>query len=338
MSSLKVNIEQYRNTAYQIGYLQGINLDRSLLEKMKVLESPSFDEKSMEEAFRRFAPHLLEELRGLADGLGIPFHQAASLFSGYGEPEIQGMGCSSVVQPDFAVRNYDFTPDLYDQRFVLIQSGEYLASAGHSLHVIGRHEGVNEAGLFISFHFVNNDKTKPGFTAPSIVRIILDNCRDTEEAIHLLQQLPHAWSYNFSIADKARNTAIAEISPLAVRINRVGGTLPCTNHFQHEYMRTQNRIDYTNSGERLRQLQNKNIDHSTAEEIFTWFSSPDSPMFYHDYEGLFGTLHTFAYLFDENKIWTALPYGTTLEVDWAGWISGEDMKETYLEGTLLHKK
>lgn len=52
MSSLKVNIEQYRNTAYQIGYLQGINLDRSLLEKMKVLESPSFDEKSMEEAFR----------------------------------------------------------------------------------------------------------------------------------------------------------------------------------------------------------------------------------------------------------------------------------------------
>ncbi|WP_100009782.1 C45 family autoproteolytic acyltransferase/hydolase [Lentibacillus sediminis] len=337
MSSLKVNIEQYRNTAYQIGYLQGLNLDRSLLEKMGVLESPFFDEKSMEEALRRFAPHLLEELRGLADGLNVSFQKAASLFSGYGEPEIQGMGCSSVVHPDFAVRNYDFTPDLYDQRFVLIQSDEYLASAGHGLHVIGRHEGVNEAGLFISFHFVNNNKTKPGFTASSIVRIILDTCSNTGEAINLLQQLPHSWSYNFSLADKAGNTAIAEVSPFEMRINKGGGTLPCTNHFQDEHMGAQNRADRTNSGERLRQLENKNVDRSTAEEIFNWFSSPDSPMFYHDYGELFGTLHTFAYLFGENKIWTALPYGTTLEVEWDSWLSGEDMKETYLEGKLLLK-
>src|SRR5699024_12108328 len=79
--------------------------------------------------------------------------RTAALFSGFGAPEIQGMGCSSVVNHNMLVRNYDFSPKAYDARFVFVQPSEGYASVGHSLHVIVRMEGVNEIELAYVFHY-----------------------------------------------------------------------------------------------------------------------------------------------------------------------------------------
>lgn len=244
------------------------------------------------------------------------------------------MGCSSVVNQDFAVRNYDFSPEIYDHRLVLIQPKDCFASVGHSLHVLGRHEGVNEKGLSVSFHFVNNDQTAKGLTASMIIRIVLDTCKNTGEAIELLKQLPHSWSYNFSIGDREGKTAIVEISPFEFEIREGINTLMCTNHFQHQDMLDKNRNDHINSHKRITHMNNKNLDSLSGSEVFKWFKDPSSGMFYKDYNGLFGTLHTFAYLFRSNIVLTSLPYGDTFNLDWKSWVEGKDVKQRSLRGSL----
>src|SRR5690625_6135603 len=124
--------------------------------------------------------------------MDIPFRKAA-LFSGYGAPEIQGMGCSSIVSHRMLVRNYDFSPEVYDARLVFVQPDEGYASVGHSLHVMGRTEGVNEKGLAVALHFVNSKETQNGLTAASVIRILLDTCENTDQAVNMIKQLPHSW-------------------------------------------------------------------------------------------------------------------------------------------------
>src|SRR5690625_5861120 len=141
--------------------------------------------------------------------MDIPFRKAA-LFSGYVAPEIQGMVCSSIVSHRMLVRNYDFAPVVYDWRLDIVQPDEGYASVGHSLHVMGRTEGVNEKGLAVALHFVNHKDTQNGLTAASVIRILLDTCENTDQAVKMIKQLPHSWSYNFSIGDAEGNTRSEE--------------------------------------------------------------------------------------------------------------------------------
>ncbi|WP_461178344.1 C45 family autoproteolytic acyltransferase/hydolase [Virgibacillus ainsalahensis] len=335
---MEVSIEQYRDSVYRIGYLQGKKIDGYLISKLSLLENERFNIDNANKIFSEFAPHLLDEISGLADALEISIEKATSLFSGYGVPMIQGMGCSSVVNQRYAVRNYDFSPEIYDQRLVLIQPKESFASVGHSLHIIGRHEGVNEKGLFISFHFVSKEKPKEGLTASMVVRIVLDSCQRTEEAIKLLKQLPHSWSYNFSIGDSHGETAIVEISPYEIKVRESKGTLMCTNHYQHKDLINKNKEDYTDSNKRISYLEKKNFNELSGKEVFDWFKSSDSVMFYKDYNGLFGTLHTFAYIFDTDIVLTSLPNGQTLEIDWKEWIEGINIKSTLIRGSLIQQE
>ncbi|PAV31615.1 hypothetical protein CIL05_02870 [Virgibacillus profundi] len=335
MKPITVTVEQYRNTAYQTGFLQGKQLSNSLLSKLSILENKHFTMNDANKLFEHFAPHLLDEIQGLADALEISVTKAASLFSGYGIPGFEGMGCSSVVNQRYAVRNYDFSPEIYDHRLVFIQSEGSFSSVGHSLHVIGRHEGVNEKGLYAAFHFVEKERPKLGLTASTVIRIILDTCESTEDAVDLLKQLPHSWGYNFSIGDRDGNTAIVEIMSDEIRVRKSEGILLCTNHYQHHDLIDKNKNDYTNSYRRIEDLEEKGVNRLTGKEAFDWFKTPDSAMFYKDYKNLFGTLHTFAYLFDKEIILTALPYGETLEIDWKAWVDGNNIRTTRINGKII---
>ncbi len=269
----------------------------------------------------------------------MPYTKSANLFGGYDIPSsIPGMGCSSIVNADFAVRNYDFSPLLYDKRLVVSQTNECFASVGHSLHVNGRHEGVNEKGLFIAFHFVNQDQAKLGLLASTIIRIVLDICTDTYEAIALLKALPHTWSYNFSIGDTNGRKAIVEASPTQIKVREGGSKLTCTNHFQHKDLLSLNRIDdYTLSFHRLKTLEKKASDEPNMEEVVNWFGDPSADLFFNDYENFFGTLHTFAYSFKYNQVITTIARGDMLCFNWGDWLNKRDLLVEVLSGKLNQK-
>ncbi|MFJ3389985.1 MULTISPECIES: carcinine hydrolase/isopenicillin-N N-acyltransferase family protein [unclassified Lysinibacillus] len=55
------------------------------------------------------------------------------------------------------MRDYDFRPTLYDGRLVFSHPINGYASVGFSQQIIGRLDGMNECGLVVGLHFVNNE-------------------------------------------------------------------------------------------------------------------------------------------------------------------------------------
>lgn len=54
-------------------------------------------------------------------------------------------------------------------------------------------------------------------------------------------------------------------------------------------------------------MDHQDLNHMDEEQVFKWFSNPKSPMFYHNYQEYFGTMHSFAYLFDDQVIYISFP-------------------------------
>ena len=333
MTPFKISIEQYRGASYDIGYRQGQQINESLIDMFSgIINEDEIDIVALKNIYSMYAPHLLEELYGIADAMDIPFRKAV-LFSGYGAPEIQGMGCSSIVSHHMLVRNYDFSPEVYDARLVFVQPDEGYASVGHSLHVMGRTEGVNEKGLAVALHFVNSKETQNGFTAASVIRILLDTCENTDQAVNMIKQLPHSWSYNFSIGDALGNTVVVEESPFEIKVRTDTDLLFCTNHFQKKEMSRLNREDLESTRERLNYLSHRSLGKMNGSEAFNMFRAA-TPLYNEAYDEFFGTLHTFAYLFEENKVLTAIPNGKVLEIDFNDWVQGRNLTQHELNGYL----
>lgn len=333
MTPFKISIEQYRGTSYDIGYRQGQQINKSLTDMYsEIINEDDIDIAELKNIYSLHAPHLLEELYGIADAMDIPFRKAA-LFSGYGAPEIQGMGCSSIVSHRMLVRNYDFSPVVYDARLVFVQPDEGYASVGHSLHVMGRAEGVNEKGLAVALHFVNHKDTQNGLTGASVIRILLDTCENTDQAVNMIKQLPHSWSYNFSIGDAEGNTVVVEESPFEIKVRTDTNLLLCTNHFQKREMGRLNRESSESSQERLNYLSQGSLAKMNGSEVFNMFRTA-TPLYNEAYDEFFGTLHTFAYLFEENKVLTAIPNGKVLEIDFHDWVQGKNITQHELNGYL----
>lgn len=213
MSNFTVDIVQVRGDSFHIGCSLGEQIkNNSLVNTFKLITKPTIDYESMKSVYTMFAPHLLEELEGLSHTLKISIKKTASLFSGYDMPKAEVLGCSTITTKDYYVRNYDFSPIFYDHMFSLIQPQTSFATAGYNLQMIGRHDGVNEKGLVVGLHFVSNDGYTKGVSAWTAVRMVLDSCSSTDEAIFMLKEIPHAACYNFSLGDKSGHIAVVEAS------------------------------------------------------------------------------------------------------------------------------
>jgi predicted choloylglycine hydrolase len=260
------------------------------------------------------------------------------MFSGYDMTKVAAMGCSAFVTKDFYVRNYDFSPVLYDGFFSLLQPQNAYATAGYNLQAIGRHDGVNEHGLVAGLHFVSNDGYSVGLSAWTSIRMLLDTCETVEEAIRLLEEIPHSACYNFSLGDEKGNIAVVEASPDKMLVRRDEALLTCVNHFQMEGLQMKNRAIIENSIQRNRYMQELKSGEFSQKEMFRNFSDKQSPIFFTDYENLFGTLHTFSYSFVNSMIMTAIAQSNqVIEMDFRDWVMGNNLKETELIGLIEYK-
>lgn len=336
MSNFTVDVLQMRDNNFNFGLTMGKYIkNRSLLKTFESITKPEIDCKNMEAVFSSFASHLLDELEGLSQGLEIPFNQAAALFSGYDMPKVGALGCSAIMTEDYYVRNYDFSPDLYDGVFSLIQPDVSLATVGYNLQLIGRHEGVNQKGLVAGLHFVSNHGYTKGVSAWTAVRMVLDSCSTTEEAVDMLKEIPHAACYNFSLGDKQGNHAVVEASPDNVVVRRESSVLSCVNHFQEEKLQNKNRPSIEQSVNRHYHLVDLADQNKTHFEMFHHFKDIHSPLFFTDYDDLFGTLHTFSYSYNDSRILTAIAQSEqVLDINFQDWVNGKDVEESILTGVV----
>ncbi|OZT14571.1 peptidase C45 [Priestia aryabhattai] len=334
LSNFEVDIIQLRTTPYKIGYNLGKYLkDKTLLTVFSNLTKPEINMNHLHDVFSWVSPNLLEELQGLSEGLQLPYKKVAAMFSGYDVPKLTNMGCSTFVDHQYYVRNYDFSPEIYDGLLLLLSSKNVLASCGYSLQVIGRHDGVNESGLAIGLHFVNNEEYQEGIAAWTSVRMVLDTCTCTEEAIDLLKEIPHAACYNFSLGDSYGSYAAVEVSPEKVLVRRESSFISCVNHFQNPDMKKKNRANIEGSLNRNEYIYSLKSQNLSMKEAFHKFSDKNSPLFFTDYDNLFGTLHTFAYSFEEKTLTTDVAQGNKdLTINFEEWVKGTNIKESKLNG------
>ncbi|MGG4344101.1 C45 family autoproteolytic acyltransferase/hydolase [Paenibacillus lautus] len=332
MPNYTVNILQLREDNYYNGLKLGRSLrNQPILKAFEAATKPEIDTEQLKSIYNEFAPQLLSELEGLAEGLEMPFPKAAALLGGYDVPKITAMGCSAMITPSYYVRNYDFTPAFYDGYFTAAQADKGLATVGYNLQAIGRHDGVNEKGLAAGLHFVSFDGYEAGLSPWVGVRMILESCGTVEEASYMLRHIPHAACYNFSIGDARGNMAVVEASPDQV-ITRAGGgaAIACVNHY--EALTGKNRPSIEHSLRRKRYIDSLDATQLTHAEAFGLFKERESPLFFTDYDDLFGTLHTFSYSFEEERVMTSLAQGGVLDFSFREWAQGKDLQEATLTG------
>ncbi|MEN2767105.1 C45 family peptidase [Ornithinibacillus xuwenensis] len=330
---LKVDIIEACGSHYQIGYEQGkqLSLDRRFEGLQSMSNSVNIEQATAQ--LLKYSPGLLEEIRGLSDGLDINLETAIRIFSGF-NVKFPTMGCTAYADGNVYIRNYDFSPELYDARFVFQNPDNGYASVGFSQQILGRLDGMNEHGLVVGLHLVNEDSDGLGFLATTIVRIILEQCKDVDEAINIMTHIPQGYCYNYSLLDKHGNSCVIEAAPQKREIRR-DSILQCTNHFETNSMLNQNRTFISASLQRKKTLQKASLESLTPKEMYAKFNAENSPLFFKDYHHYFGTMHTVVYLPETLEIIVGIGGDFTPVVySLKDWVTGYSKLQPFLIGKI----
>lgn len=335
-SRWSVDIVCCRGSSYEIGrqFAHGFKkTPRGRAFKRRKERRPfAFSLKNAQAALETYAPNIWQELHGLADGLNIPLERAVAEFSN-GRLRYPARGCSAVMMGGLYGRNYDFTTKRYDGILAAIQPDDAHASIGFSDRFTGRDDGMNEHGLCVGLHYVNDKVWQPGLVSVLIVRIILDQCATTREATALLKRLPHGLSFNYSLIDAAGESAVVEASPGEIVV-RKGAWLASTNHFQSPELQTHNRRN-PGSHRRLQPLENWAQALPAADDLFGLLNSSRSPVFDHGYTRGGGTLHTLVCMPATRDMLVGIGGDASpVRFNVSDWSKGEPLRESRLEGQL----
>ena len=342
MKPFRVSVVQCRGTPYEVGRAQArlfaaTPKGRAFLSRTTIRFPWWFNIQTEQRTFAKFSPALWEEIGGLADGLGIAMERAVLCFGNNGLRPPLG-GCSAIMSNGVYGRNYDFKPRHYAARFVVVQASGSYASIGSSELLTGRLDGMNEHGLTIGLHLVRSSPRYPGLSCVLMVRLVLDQCATTAEAVAMLRSLPHAMQYNYSLLDANGVAAVVEAVPGSVAV-RTGDWLACTNHFQSSLLRPLNRRA-AHSQQRLSPLEAWAARHLSAEAMFTALNRSTSPAFHHGYLKGAGTLHTIVAEPSKKRLLIGIGGDAAaleedmLDVSLDRWLQGEDLPVAHLEGQL----
>lgn len=195
-----------------------------LVDAMKTGEAflAKQDEAKMYKLFDEFCPGINEEIAGFADELNIPAIQVLYYAFTYLRP-----GCSQMaLLPSktenghtLLARNYDFNDQVEEMTLSTTKINGKYAHIGSSILQFGRADGMNEHGMAVSqtsagipvgdFEFA----AKPAITGLhfwAVIRSVLENCKNVDEAIQWTKQMPIAYNINLLVADKSGCAALIE--------------------------------------------------------------------------------------------------------------------------------
>lgn len=296
MEELIVSVVNLKGSSFELGLKQAEEMKRNqLIKQLDLLENLvcDSDPKKVMEILMDFSPNLLEELGGIAQGLEMELETIIRLYSGY-NLNFPSMGCTAFANEDYYVRNYDFSPEIYDARLVFSKPIGGYASVGFSQQVVGRLDGMNEKGLVVGLHFVNDKYKGEGFLATTIVRMLLEQCKCIKEAIDLITKIPHKYCYNYSIIDSSGEGVIVEATP-GKQCVIFETPLMCTNHFESKDLQNKNMKEIQKSIIRKEYISSQFTGKLSPIAAYHHFNDGNSPLFAKNYQEYFGTLHTVVY-------------------------------------------
>jgi len=308
-------------SAYEVGRLQG--------ERMKAIPGAAaffasgrgaFSGEEMGRVFDLFDAHcpgINEEIRGVADGLNVPPAHIAYYAGTY----LRSGHCSHWVALPSMTRNnhvlvgrsYEFSDAMDDLCLCTTRIHGKPAHVGFSTLLFGRGEGMNEHGLSVTTSSGGmpvgavegmRPPIQDGLHFWALVRALLDQCKNTEEALKLIEEIPVCSNPNLIVADKQGNAALVEIfgpHKAVKRIDDAGSDrlLCSTNHFTLPKTREQDAGTMKNSRVRHRAIMAELEEKApglTLDDMKTWLSTPyPDGLCCHFYEEFFGTLRAMVF-------------------------------------------
>ncbi|EOH94330.1 C45 family autoproteolytic acyltransferase/hydolase [Enterococcus pallens] len=201
--------------------------------------------------YQKYFPEILAEIQGIADGQEIaPQPLQAVLFGMY--CLMPGSHCSSFLVKNqrgcFLGRNSDFLTVTEEHclntkyEFTDRQGFNFL---GNTTAFVEMEDGINQHGLAIALTSVAPYKVQPGLNVGMLLRLILERCKNVQEAVALINELPHAGSGTLVIGDANGQGILAEISPDKTTIQHLTEStsfLIATNMFNTPEMVDYNRL------------------------------------------------------------------------------------------------
>lgn len=249
---------RFKNNYYQAGYHFGQKLYQKQLwleDKIKLFQTSQRKEfmQACFPIYQHYYPEILEEIKGLADGLKISHKDLYTfLLSMYCFEFENKCTCFAYCYNGQTIlaRNSDFLVELEKTNMNCLYNLDHVyAFQGNTTAFIEMEDGMNEHGLAIGLTFIYPAIRKPGFNAGMIVRYLLEKCQTTKEAIERLKQLPIASSQTLTIADKNGDIVVVECNPKKMVIispQQDESFVVATNHFHSPQLDFYNNFDIDN--------------------------------------------------------------------------------------------
>jgi isopenicillin-N N-acyltransferase-like protein len=192
----------------------------------------------------QYAPHLLEEMRGIAQGVGCDLRKIVAINARtelmYGvtkQSECTSIGISENASSDGHIRvaqNWDWRPTLRGSLILWALHPEdghdvlTLTEAG----MVGK-IGINSSGLAMGINLLKSDTDFAGPAVPMhiILRRVLEDAHSVEEAITLIKETDRCTSCFHMLVDRKGALAGVEATPAGQHVLRsASGVLTHANH------------------------------------------------------------------------------------------------------------
>ncbi|MED0973214.1 C45 family peptidase [Bacillus paramycoides] len=289
----------------------------------------------------QYCPGINEEIEGFCEVLKIPSSNMMYYYQ-----TLLKAGCSHcAVLPQktdsehtYVLRNYDLSPKIDDMRFCSTHvEGAYVHS-GFSTQYFGRTEGVNEHGLSVTFSAcgqpVGNIEglRKPmvsGLQCFAVIRVLLERCKNVQEAKLLIEEMPIASNINIIVTDPLEAAHI-EIFDGHKSIKTIEDNnhafIVSTNHAVSLSIKKLNNRKLEQSTKRYHILhEHLNRNEHVSMESLKGLVECEYPigLTVHNYEEWFGTLHSV--LFDLHDRSMNICFGSPLFNEWYSLKVGESL-------------
>lgn len=278
----------YHPRLYGEFYEMGLKYGKLLYEKAN-FHIPEISKKKMDfglesyQDLKSFYPEVIKEIEGFAKGikdkpekLGA-FLLSLAVFNPTGQCSVFAF---KNTDSTIIGRNYDMLFDFkkFTESSLIAPKGKY-SYISQSDVFIGRSDGINEKGLSVAMSFVNGTETQTGVSFHFIVRKVLEDCENTQQAIELIQKAKISTATNFLIADNKGDIAVVESAPQKSMVRYPYENEPfiyITNQFQLNEMQTfdSGGVEWSKSSERYNGLKDnlqcvENMDLEKAKEILS---------------------------------------------------------------------
>ncbi|MGX7148427.1 C45 family autoproteolytic acyltransferase/hydolase [Enterococcus ureasiticus] len=359
MRETKQYLKNFVGTNYEIGQKIGewVKSDSKLIKQV-LLPPDSYPKdkyQKIKTLLEEFCPGINDEIKGFSDTLTIEPHQVLFYAMTYLERGCSLMALLPSKTEDghtLLARNYDFSDEMEEMCFAYTDIKGKYNYIGSTLNLFGRSDGMNECGLSVCKasnglpvgNFEGGQKAGvTGFSFWIVVRSILENCKNIEEAIELVMQMPIAYNLSLMLADKSGKIAIMQCidGHKEYKIadeNIEEGFLSCTNHALLEKIKPYEKILIENSVIRnnhiIQTFSNEQIisENKIKELLSTPY--PDG-LCCHYYKDFFGTLR--GAIFNTTKESVQVAFGAPDVNKWHTF-KVEPLKERSIKVSLLDKK